>query len=69
MYTHLIFYFLSDGRKSDRCVDVFAIDHVRDIRENPRLPVNESIQDMLLQGCMVVLYTLTFSKGQGVVAV
>ena len=31
--------------------------------------MNESIQNVLLQGLVVVLYTLTFSKGQGVVAV
>ena len=67
--SHLFLHFLSDSCKSDCCVDIFAIDHVGDIREDPWLPVNELIQDVFLQSCVVILDILSFSKGQGVVAV
>ena len=45
------------------------IDHLRNIQENPWFPINESIQNVFLQSLMVVFYTLTFAKGQRVVAV
>ena len=47
-YTHLVLYFLSDSCKSDCCVDVLAIDHMRNIGEDPWLPMNKSIQNVLL---------------------
>ena len=67
--SHLFLHFLSDSCKSDCCVDILAIDHVGDIREDPRLPVNKLIQNVFLQSCVIVLNILSFSKGQGVVAV
>ena len=66
---YLTFDFLSDSSKRDCSVDVFTVDHVRNVGEDSWFPVNESIQNVLLEGRVVVLYTLTFSKRQGVVAV
>ena len=66
---HLLPDFLADSCKSDRCVDILTIHDVWDVREDPRLPVNEPIQYVLLKSLVIVLYTLTFTKGQGVVAV
>lgn len=62
-------HFLPDSSEGDCCVDVFAIDNMRNVREDHRLAMNESIQNVLLESFVVVLYTLTFTKGQGVVAV
>ena len=61
--THLRFNFLSNSSKSDCCVDVLAIDHMRNVREDSWFTMDESVKDVLLKGLVVVLYTLTFSKG------
>ena len=61
--------FLPDFCKGACGTNVILVDHLRYIQKNQRLSVDEAIEDVLLQGLMVVFDILSLSNLEGVVAV
>ena len=69
LYTHLGLNPLPDSIESDCGVDVSTIHNLGNVRLNDWFPMDELVQNVLLQGLVVILDTMGLTQLEGVGAV